>query len=293
MLQNKKYLIAVSGGPDSMALMNSYKKQIYGVCHVNYHYRDSSNRDEEIVKRYCKNNNIPFFCLSIDPKIYQNKTIKNFESWARKTRYDFFVTIANKTNIHDILIGHNLNDWLETAIMQENKKVKTFYYGIKQSNNINGLNIFRPFINKTKKELQQYCDQNNIEYGIDETNFDLTYQRNKIRNEISKWSSEKINSKINYFEKLNLQLKEIQKQVLYLNDKWVKSNYSLKLFKTFDLNTQQSLIFMLLTNKGINRVSINKINSIIDFLKAKTQNNKYRIGNNKFIFREKDNLLIK
>ena len=100
-------------------------------------------------------------------------------------------------------------------------------------------------------------------------------------------------SKINYFEKLNLQLKEIQKQVLYLNDKWVKSNYSLKLFKTFDLNTQQSLIFMLLTNKGINRVSINKINSIIDFLKAKTQNNKYRIGNNKFIFREKDNLLIK
>ena len=95
---------------------------------------------------YCKNNNIPFFCLSIDPKIYQNKTIKNFESWARKTRYDFFVTIANKTNIHDILIGHNLNDWLETAIMQENKKVKTFYYGIKQSNNINGLNIFRPFI---------------------------------------------------------------------------------------------------------------------------------------------------
>ena len=56
MLQNKKYLIAVSGGPDSMALMNSYKKQIYGVCHVNYHYRDSSNRDEEIVKRYCKNN---------------------------------------------------------------------------------------------------------------------------------------------------------------------------------------------------------------------------------------------
>ena len=50
---------------------------------------------------------------------------------------------------------------------------------------------------------------------------------------------------------------------------------------------------MLLTNNGINRVSINKINSIIDFLKAKTQNNKYRIGNNKFIFREKDNLLIK
>ena len=50
---------------------------------------------------------------------------------------------------------------------------------------------------------------------------------------------------------------------------------------------------MLLTNKGINRVSINKINSIIDFLKVKTQNNKYRIGNNKFIFREKDNLLIK
>ena len=50
---------------------------------------------------------------------------------------------------------------------------------------------------------------------------------------------------------------------------------------------------MLLTNKGINRVSINKINSIIDFLKAKNQNNKYRIGNNKFNFREKDNLLIK
>lgn len=293
MPQNKKYLIAVSGGPDSMALLDIYKKQICGACHVNYHYRDSSDRDEKIVKNFCKANNIDFFCLPIDKKIYKNKKIKNFESWARNTRYGFFKTIADKTKIYNILIGHNLNDWLETAIMQENKKVKTFYYGIKKTNTINGLKIYRPFINKLKVVFQAYCDQNKIPYGIDETNYDLSYQRNKIRNKISKWTKKEFNNKIAYFKKANLKLAKLEQKVLLANKKWIKSKYSLNIFKSFDLATQQNLIFFLLTNNQIIRISINKINNIVVFLKSKSKNNKYRIGQNKFIYRTKINLFIK
>jgi tRNA(Ile)-lysidine synthase len=131
----KKYLAAVSGGPDSMAMLSKYKRKIYVVCHVNYHKRDSSIRDENIVKKFCSENKIKCEVLNVTKKIYHSYKEKNFEHLARNIRYDFFCEIGKKYNIDKLLVAHNEDDFLETALMQKNKKSKTLFLGIKKNSN--------------------------------------------------------------------------------------------------------------------------------------------------------------
>jgi tRNA(Ile)-lysidine synthase len=183
-----KYIAGVSGGPDSMALLDLYKNEIAVVCHVNYNKRQSAKRDFSIVKNYCKSNKIRFECLSVTKKIcdkYQNFS-KNFQNIARRIRYDFFKTIGKKNKINKVLIAHNLNDFVETAYMQSQRKSDSLYLGIKKENFINDLYIFRPLLSKYKSELTKYCDEHNIKYGLDETNELDIYERNRVRKVINK-----------------------------------------------------------------------------------------------------------
>lgn len=68
-MKQQRYLAAVSGGPDSMALLYAYKKLIYGVCHVNYNKRKTAKRDELIVKNFCLKNKIKFFCKRVSKRL--------------------------------------------------------------------------------------------------------------------------------------------------------------------------------------------------------------------------------
>ena len=165
--KKNSYLAGISGGPDSMALLNKYKDVIKVVCHINYHKRKDSNEDMKIVQQYCLKNNIIFECLNINDDYYEKTTEKNFQTLARDLRYNFFVKIANKYKIFNLLIAHQFDDFLETAFMQQNKKSMNFYYGIKKINHYKNLIIYRPLINKTKKSLEKYCKEKNITYALD------------------------------------------------------------------------------------------------------------------------------
>jgi tRNA(Ile)-lysidine synthase len=186
-MQNVKYLAAVSGGPDSMALLDIYRKHIKMVCHVNYHHRPTANRDAKIVKQYCKQYKIPCSILNVTVSIYKKyrKLSHNFQTMARLIRYDLFKLVSKKTKITTILIAHNQDDFLETALMQKRKGSDSLFYGIDHRSTFDSLNVYRPLLNKRKACLQAYCDKHNLTYGIDETNNDLKYERNRIRSEIN------------------------------------------------------------------------------------------------------------
>ena len=79
---NKKLLLGVSGGPDSMLLLNYFKDKNIIVCHVNYCVREDSYNDENIVREFCKNNNIKLEVLNLKNHSYKG----NFENEARKLR---------------------------------------------------------------------------------------------------------------------------------------------------------------------------------------------------------------
>ena len=90
----KTIVVACSGGPDSMALLDMLnQKQNYNiiVCHVNYQKRESAFRDESIVKEYCLKHNLSFHLLK---PIYSSS--QNFQAWARDVRYDFFEQTAKE-----------------------------------------------------------------------------------------------------------------------------------------------------------------------------------------------------
>lgn len=181
----KKYIGAISGGPDSMAMLNMYKKKISVVCSVDYQKRENSHKDNEKVEIFCKENNIEYFLLKVDEKKYKEINSNNFQDIARKIRYNFFIEISNKVHINNLMVAHNLDDYVETAKMQFNRNSKSLYYGIKYKNVYESLNIYRPLIKFRKKTLERYCVKKKIPYSIDSSNLLNIYERNSIRNEIS------------------------------------------------------------------------------------------------------------
>ncbi|PPE04788.1 tRNA(Ile)-lysidine synthase [Entomoplasma ellychniae] len=216
--KNKKYIIGVSGGPDSMYLLEFLKKeQIKNVivCHVNYHYRKESNYDQKIVEDYCAINDLKLKVLNVDQDY--KKLNSNFESWAREVRYNFFLKIAKENNFENLLLGHNLNDSIETFIMQKQRNNLVSFFGIKKISKNKILDVYRPLLNVKKSEILKFLNENKIKYALDDTNNDEKYKRNKIRKSLNENDFELIVNEINF---KNLELNKIMNKV----DSFIKSN---------------------------------------------------------------------
>ena len=285
MLKNK-YLAAVSGGPDSMALLSKYHKEIYGVCHINYHWRDTSDIDQAIVKKYCDKYKIKFYLLNINKNIYNTNQVKNFENWARIKRYQFFLSIANRTNVKQILMGHNADDFVESYYMQKQKKSQLLFYGIKKENFYYDLRIFRPFIEIRKIELKNYCNKHHIEYAIDVTNEDVKFLRNKIRKEVSRLDDKKFYKIYQDITKINKSKESFSLNAYSSYKKWIKQHYDLTFFKKQNRKTQIELVYQLLINNSPKRISSNKINEIINFFLSNKGNIYFRINQHLKIYKK-------
>ena len=172
-----KCVVACSGGPDSMALLDQLNKQGKDivVAHVNYKHRDTADRDENIVKDYCEKYDIPVrVCYPIHEK-------GNFQAWARDVRYAFFEEVADAFDAKILYVAHQMDDVIETYLFQKNRNMICDWYGLKEKSIRQGYQIIRPLLNFTKRELQQYCNENGVSFGIDESNLTNHYTRNVIR----------------------------------------------------------------------------------------------------------------
>lgn len=172
-----KCVVACSGGPDSMALLDQLNKQGKDivVAHVNYKHRDTADRDENIVKDYCEKYDIPVrVCYPVHEK-------GNFQAWARDVRYAFFEEVADAFDAKILYVAHQMDDAIETYLFQKNRNMICDWYGLKEKSIRHGYQIIRPLLNFTKSELQQYCNENGVFFGIDESNLTNHYTRNVIR----------------------------------------------------------------------------------------------------------------
>ena len=244
---SETYIIGVSGGPDSMALLdmayNLGLKVI--VAHVNYQKRSTANRDMNIVFDYCRSRNI----------IYEyhlaGQHRGNFQKWARDQRYHFFQSLVQKFQAFGVLVAHHQDDQIETYLLQKQRKQIPLYWGIKSETTINGLKIIRPLLEYTKEELIKYCITNNILYGEDESNASDVYTRNKIRHLMID------NLDDNEREKILLNIKNDNEQLI-MQQNLVKTRYN-EVFSDYDkakLNSlakdiQTEVIRYYLLNNGI------------------------------------------
>lgn len=201
--KSKKYLLACSFGPDSMALFDMLLKEHYSfeVAHVNYHLREESDYEERSLREYCKKNKIIIHVLDNSKSIE-----RNVEATCREIRYSFFSKLYSDLNFDALLVAHNQDDEIETYLLQKKRKNLVIHYGLAEKTNIKGMNVYRPLLSYTKQELLSYCDKLSIPYSIDKTNLLPIYERNKIR--------------INFVSRLNpIQRKEILEEIEDENQK--------------------------------------------------------------------------
>lgn len=269
-----------------MYLLNKYKNKIEAVCHVNYHKRFDSNNDEKIVRDFCNSNNIRLFVKNVTKSEYDSKI--NFQSQARNIRYNFFKEISDKLSNKNLLIAHNLNDFLETAYMQISKNSKALYYGIKKRNSYIGLLIYRPIIRKRKLDIQSYCDKHKINYAIDSSNNEDLYERNRIRKIIYSWNEFQLMGfrlKIFFY---NLKNFFFRKKI----DKKCKSwNYDYNFFIKQSNRVKYYLVYQMLIENNIENNTKNKIENIIQFI-DKYSNKKFKLNERKYIFIKKNKIII-
>lgn len=180
--ENQHYLLAVSGGADSMAL--AYAFNVLGlnfqIAHVNYKLRgEDSNLDQKVVEDFCFKNEIKFHLYEVSEK--DSKPENSIQLWARELRYHFFKQIQEKENLEFLVTAHHLNDQLETFIINLSKAS-----GIKGLSGIpaNDHKILRPLLHFSKNEIYDFAEKNQIEYREDLSNKKSDYLRNKIRNEL-------------------------------------------------------------------------------------------------------------
>ena len=262
--EHDRVVVAVSGGPDSMALLNTlinlkekFKTQLF-VAHINHMIRPSADSETEFVMQFCKNKNIECFVKKVDV-IKKAKLEKiSTEEAGRNARYDFFDEVYNKTKSNKIAIAHNANDNAETVIM--NIIRGTGVSGLKGIEPVRANKYIRPLIEVERADIEGYCTENHLDPKYDESNNENVYTRNKVRNLLIPYIKKEFNPSI--IEAIN-RLSDIATQEVGYIDKIVLENYN-------NICDEEHIDVYLSSNKDVeNRIvlDLKKFNLMDDFIK--------------------------
>ena len=194
-----KILVACSGGCDSFALTHilaiiqeELNFRLY-VANVNHMLRQESYEEALVVEEFCKKLNIPYYHKAIDIKAFMNSNRKSLQDAARFKRYEYFNELKVKLNIDKIATGHHIDDQIETVLLNILRGTgSSGLVGIKPQSN----NIIRPILSLTRSETEEYCQNNNITWCEDASNFKTDYLRNKVRLELIPLLAENYNPNI-------------------------------------------------------------------------------------------------
>ncbi len=184
-LNKKKYVVAVSGGPDSLALValtksyNFFKKTKFYYVLIDHNIRKNSNLEAQKVKKLLKKNNVNL-------KIFLNKKkiIKNIQAEARNTRYDLLNRYCKKNKVKILLTAHNLEDQVETFLIRLSRG--SGLKGLSAMKPLRKLNthvsLYRPLLDIKKKFLIKIAKQTFGTFFKDPSNVNEKYLRTKVRN---------------------------------------------------------------------------------------------------------------
>jgi tRNA(Ile)-lysidine synthase len=224
---NEKIVVGVSGGPASSSVLHllfkikeKYNIQIYGV-HLNHKYRGkAADEDAQYVSEFCKKLEIPSYIYSENVEEYSKNKGISFEEGGRELRYKYFYEVLKKVGGNKIAVAQNLDDQAETMLMR-----------FMRGSGIEGLcamdykrdEIIRPILNIRRKEIEKYCQINELNPRIDKTNLESIYTRNRIRLELIPYISEHFNKNIK--ETLFRTSELIKEDKKFLNE-CVKESYN-------------------------------------------------------------------
>ncbi len=174
-------IIGVSGGPDSMALLDVLIHQDVQliVAHMNYHHRFFADRDQTLMQSYCQHHHV--VCVVED---YHPCGLSNFQADARQARYLFFKRLYDLYHADMLMLAHHKDDLIETYLMQRESGRSVDVLGLEECRMLFGMKVVRPLLDYRKKQLEHYCIDHGIPYGHDETNDQDGYRRNQLRHDV-------------------------------------------------------------------------------------------------------------
>lgn len=298
---NDKIVVAVSGGPDSMCLLdnlnelkNTFKDKynidytLY-VAHVNHKIRLESEEEKVYVKDFCDKIGVDFYYKEANiPKLTHELKLSE-ETCGRKIRYEFFEEVIEKVGAKKLAVAHNLND-----------NVETIFLNIIRGCGLKGLigmeyissNMIRPMLNIEKSDILKYCEARKLHPCFDITNEQDVHMRNKVRLRLIPTLKNEYNSNIlqniirmkelvsvdnDFLEKYTNEI--VKKSIISNSDNKILFNYK-DLVKEHEAIRQRSMRQIICLKLG-NLDGIEKIH-IIDILKLLDNNikgKKYIIGN--------------
>ena len=243
---NSKVIIACSGGPDSMCLLNllirlkNNKNLELIVAHVNHKLRSVSDNEAKMVEYYAKKNKVTFELQELD---YQNT--KFSEDDAHRKRYKFFKSLIKKYKANYLVTAHHGDDLIETILMRIARGSNlNGYIGIKRITQNEDYVTLRPLLSTTKDEIIKYNENEFIPYVIDESNDSLKYTRNRYRKNV---------------------LPFLKNEDEYIHLKYLKFSEELEEYDNFVNNYIKEKEFIV-----DNQIVINKITNESEFIKRKT-----------------------
>ena len=183
-LKEKKLLLAISGGVDSMVLFDLFDTLDlnFALAHCNFKLRGaSSDKDEEFVQKEAQNRKTLLFCKQFDTSDYAAKKNLSVQMAARELRYDWFSKIISENHFDYLITAHHADDSLET-----------FFINLSRGTGLSGLTgipehtsqVIRPLLPFNKKDILDYASEKKLAWREDQSNEETKYLRNKIRKKL-------------------------------------------------------------------------------------------------------------
>ena len=190
---DRKYLVGVSGGRDSVALLHwlgarDYKKLV--VCHFNHRLRgQASARDEKFVADLAAKNDFDFESGSADVRVLAKKQKTSIEAAAREVRYKFFGQVAKRKRALTIFLGHHADDVVETFLINlfrgaGSSGLSAMREASKRRIDDVDLTMIRPFVGVWRAQIDDFVRKHRLKFREDASNRELNLLRNRIRCQI-------------------------------------------------------------------------------------------------------------
>jgi tRNA(Ile)-lysidine synthase len=196
-----KILVGVSGGPDSLALLlklyriKSKLNLILHIAHLDHGLRKDSSLDALFVGRLAQKLNLP---ITIKQLAYQPGQAKgSLEEFFREERLEFFIQTAKTIKADKVALGHNLDDQAETVLMRLLRGTGlSGLSGISVKRIIRGTVFIRPFLETTRRQIDNFLKIKNVKPRLDSTNQEDIFLRNKLRHHLIPLLKNKYNHNI-------------------------------------------------------------------------------------------------
>lgn len=306
-----KVLAAVSGGPDSiamvlglMALKNKYQITV-GIAHLNHVLRkNEANKDEAFVRHFASQHDLPYHIRKRDVKSFAKAYRLSLEDAGRQLRYTLFNEVSDRYGYAKIATGHHKNDNAELVLMNLLRGAgPTGLSGIPA---VRGKRIIRPLIEISKKQILSFLEDNHQAYVMDSSNRDNTFLRNRIRNYLIPFLQSEFNPEVT--DALNRLSHILKQEDAYMKQtahkafkqcvsKWDAHSIS---FSTAALMNLDPAVFnrvirmgLKKIKKNLRRISLTHIDDIYQFCMFSSQNGSLDLPNQIRVYKKNQQFIIK